>query len=449
LNRSISRWLYFAGQTLRGEPVADVLRELEASQRWPTERLLELQWKRMLSIARHAYDTVPHYRSAWDRAGITPNDLRTRADWDRLPALTKPEIQEHAKELTSSRADDAHVATTSGSSGTPVAVRRSHASWAHAHANVFRGWHWHGLDVGDRYAYFWGLSLEQAGRRQARLRDWFFNRERLSAFDITPESARAFYDVLRLRPARFGFGYPSAVTQFADEITRLGLDGRALGLKAVITTAEVLHPHRRERLAETFGCTIVDSYGSAEAGVSGFQCEAGSMHVPVESGVVDLVPAGNDLHEVLLTDLFNRAQPVIRYRIGDLVERASERCACGRGLPLIGRIHGRAGDSITLPGGRVVNGLLPYYIFRHHAKSGKVMEYQFAEYPDGVIELRIAPGPGWDSSLEREIEREVTAGLGMPVRVRTVPRFERRGRGKHRDYVKVDANGKLPEASRP
>ena len=173
------------------------------------------------------------------------------------------------------------------------------------------------------------------------------------------------------------------------------------------------------------------------------------MHVPVESGVVDLVPAGNDLYEVLLTDLFNRAQPVIRYRIGDLVEKGPDRCACGRGLPVLGRIHGRAGDSITLPDGRVVNGLLPYYIFRHHAKSGRVMEYQFAEYPDGAIELRIAPGPGWDSALEREIEREVTAGLGMPVRVRTVPRFERRGRGKHRDYVKVDAHGKLPEASAP
>jgi phenylacetate-CoA ligase len=443
---ALARGLYFAGQAYRGEPVRRVLHELEASQHWPLERLRELQWERMVALARHAYETTPFYRRRWTEAGMSPDALRSRADWDRLPALSKREIQEHGAELRSSDASG-HVATTSGSSGLPIAVLRSHESWAHAHANVFRGWRWHGLDVGDRYAYFWGLALDPAGRRTAWLRDAFFNRMRLSAFERSDMAMRHYFERLERWRPRFGFGYPSAATQFADAVARLGLDGRSLGFKCIITTAEVLHAHRRERLETTFGCRVVDSYGCAEIGVTGFDCEAGSMHVPIESVVVDLVPVGGGLHEVLLTDLFNRAQPVIRFRIGDLVEAAPAACRCGRQLPLLGRIQGRAGDSIRLSDGRIVNGLLPYYIFRHHAKSGKVMEYQFAQYPDGALELRVAPGTGWTDELAVEIEREVTDGLGTPVRLKVVPRFERRGRGKHRDFVQVDARGEVTETS--
>lgn len=435
--------MYYTGQAWRGEPVGRVLRNLEKSQHWPGERLRELQWQRMQTLARHAYDTVPFYRGRWDAVGLTPDSLRVRDDWDRLPTLSKADIQESARELLSTHAPRGHLATTSGSSGTPIAVLRSHASWAHAHANVFRGWHWHGIEVGDRYAYFWGLALDRAGQRQARMRDTFFNRLRLSAFDTSDASATAFYErLVRWRPA-FGFGYASSATQFADAVTRLGLDGRRIGFRAIITTAEVLHPHRRERLESTFGCRVVDSYGCAEAGVTGFACEAGGMHIPVESVVVDLVPAGDGLFEVVITDLFNLSQPVIRYRIGDLAEEGAANCSCGRQLPLLGQIQGRAGDSLRLADGRVVNGLLPYYIFRHHAKSGKVFEYQFAQYPDGALELRVSPGPGWEDALAREIEREVSAGLAIPVRLRVVPRFDRVGRGKHRDFVRVDADGNL------
>ena len=447
MNAALARWLYLAAQQRRGEPVAAVLRELEASQAWPLERLQALQWERQRVLARHAFETVPFYRERWSRAGFVPGDLRGPDDWARLPALEKREVQEQGAALLSTGARHAGVrATTSGSSGMPVAVLRGHRSWAHAHANVFRGWRWHGLDIGDPHAYFWGLALDASGRRQAGLRDWFFNRRRFSAFETEPARARAFHDRLRRRPARFAFGYPSAVMNFTALAAAQGLDLRALGWRAIVTTAEVLWPHQRERLAGAYGCAVVDSYGCAEAGVAGFECEAGGMHVPVESVVVDLEPAGEGLFEILLTDLHNRVQPLIRYRIGDLVGPAPGACACGRALPLLGTLQGRAGDTITLPDGRVVSGLLPYYIFRHHAKSGVVREYQFVEFPGGRLELRVAAGAGWNDAVAAGIRDEVSRGLGLPVEVRVVPRFERRGRGKHRDWVRAADLGEGPGA---
>jgi len=161
------------------------------------------------------------------------------------------------------------------------------------------------------------------------------------------------------------------------------------------------------------------------------------MHIATESAVMDLVPQPEGPAEVLLTDLHNFSEPVIRYRVGDLVEPSDGACACGRRLPAHGLIHGRAGDMIELPDGRRINGLLPYYIFRHHAKSGRVREYQFVQFPEGRIELRVTPGADWNDELRAEIAAEVTRGLGTPVDVRVVPRFERRGRGKHRDFVKA------------
>ena len=440
MNAKIARWLYFTAQHLRGEPVQSVLEALEASQYWSRERLLAQQWQRQQALVQHAFETVPFYRQRWAPLGLGSGPLTPDA-WRRIPPLEKHELRDSGALLVSSRAPRGLKSATSGSSGTPVAVLRSHLSWAHAHANVIRGWHWHGIDVGDRYAYFWGLALDPEGRQQSALRDRFFNRERLSAFEIDSTHAREFYSALRRRPVRWGFGYPSAAANFAHEVSSLGLDGRSLGFKAVVTTSEVLKEHQREILQSTFGCPVVDSYGCAETGVTGFQCEAGSMHVPVESVVVDVEPAADGALEVLLTDLHNYSEPVIRYRVGDFVGPAPEACACGRGLPLLGAIQGRAGDFLTLPDGRVVIGLLPYYIFRPHAKSGTVREYQFVEYPGGRIELRVLPGPGWREGSQAEIEGEVARGFGLPLKLRVVPSIRRIGRGKHRDFVKAEDLG--------
>src|SRR5262249_16671820 len=158
---------------------------------------------------------------------------------------------------------------------------------------------------------------------------------------------------LRAHPASFAYGYPSTLVQFADELSDAGLDGRALGWKGVFTTAEVLLPEWRERIEATFGCRVGDNYGCAECSDPRIEWQHGPMHQPIESTVADLAPPPDGLPELLLPDLHNWSQPLIRYRVGDLVERAAgDACACGRALPLLGRPIGRAGDNLVLPDGR-------------------------------------------------------------------------------------------------
>jgi len=450
VNATIARLAYYAAQRWRGEPVDTVLRELEESARWPAERLRDLQWERAHRIAGHALETVPLYRERFAAAGISPAELRTWADWARLPVLEKSDVREHGEALRSSRAPKGLVAATSGSSGTPVAVDRGHLSWAHAHANVFRAWRWWGLDCGDRHAYFWGVPLDPHYAEAAARRDRFFNRVRCSAFTLDAEHARAFHARLLRDSTRFALGYPSAVTQFADELRTAGLDGRALRWKAVITTAEVLHEAQRERIAGVFGCPVVDSYGCAEIGVAGFEHPDGGMRVPVESVVVDYEPLPEGGWGVLLTDLHNFRMPVIRYRVGDLAEPPAgpgpegawivpegSRCA----LPVLGTLQGRAGDTLVLADGRRLNANQPSYIFKTHGRDGRVREYQFVQFEAGRIELRIVPGPAWDASWRPRLIEEVRQVLGTTVELQEVPRIERRGRGKHRDFVRAEDLG--------
>jgi phenylacetate-CoA ligase len=424
---------------LRGEPVAEVARELEASQHWPLERLEALQWERMQRLVAFAYATVPYYRRAWDAVGFQPGDLRTRDDWRRLPMLDKVTLQERRHELLSSRPQRGLLSPTSGSTGLPTQVYRSHRSWAHGHANKFRQWRWFGVEAGERYAYFWGLAHDDAGRREASVKDLIFNRDRCSAFAMSPAYAGGFYERLRAHPATYAYGYPSTIVQFADEIALAGLDGPALGWKGVFTTAELLLPEWRERIESTFGCRVGDNYGCAECCDPGIECERGSMHATIESTVVDTAPLPQGHPELVLTDLHNYSQPLIRYRVGDMVEPPTETaCACGRGLPLLGRPIGRSGDNLVLPDGRQLNCHTTTYLFKHHGKAGHVREYQFVQHAGGRIELRIHPGPTWSDEIKEQLAREAREAFGTPIEISTVERFERRGRGKHRDFVRAE-----------
>jgi phenylacetate-CoA ligase len=449
VNAALARMAYYLAQQWRGEPVAGVLRELEDSARWPAERLRALHWERLKRLVHHCWDTVPFHRSRWERAGFAPGDLRSPADWARLPATDKSDVQEHAASMHSSRAPKGLKAATSGSSGTPVAVERAHLSWAHAHANVFRGWRWWGVDCGDPYAYFWGVPLDAEGRETASRKDRFFNRVRCSAFTLDAARAKSFHARLLTQRTRLAFGYPSAITQFADEVAAQRLDGRALGWRVVITTAEVLHEPQRERIHAAFGCPVVDSYGCAEIGVAGFEHPEGGQRIPVESVRVDFERTGDSGWGVLLTDLHNTLMPMLRYRVGDLAEPAGDptspddwplpkgsRCA----LPVLGTLAGRAGDTLVLPDGRRLNANQPSYIFKSHGREGRVREYQFVQYPERV-ELRIVAGPAWSEEWRPRLRSEVREVLGIDVEVKTVPRFERRGRGKHRDFIRFEDLG--------
>jgi len=92
----------------------------------------------------------------------------------------------------------------------------------------------------------------------------------------------------------------------------------------------------------------------------------------------------------------------------------------------------------VLPDGRQLNCHTTTYLFKQHGKAGHVREYQFVQHAQGRIELRIHPGPAWSEDVRAELGREAREAFGIPIEISTVERFERRGRGKHRDFVRAE-----------
>jgi phenylacetate-CoA ligase len=163
--------------------------------------------------------------------------------------------------------------------------------------------------------------------------------------------------------------------------------------------------------------------------------------------VVDYERTPDGAWSVLLTDLHNFRMPVLRYRVGDLVEPPGDPSVADFwplptgarvALPVLGRLQGRAGDTLVLPDGRRINANQPSYIFKTHGREGRVREYQFVQFPEGRVELRIVPGPAWDMSWRPRLQEEVRQVLGTEVEVCEVEQLERRGRGKHRDFVRAE-----------
>jgi len=155
--------------------------------------------------------------------------------------------------------------------------------------------------------------------------------------------------------------YPSFIRQLAEEQAagRLRVAPRKFG-----SVAETLTQQVREIARATWGAAVLNVYGATEVGVIGAECpHARGLHVAEDRVVVEVVDDENQPvapgavgSKVLVTALFNRALPLIRYELPDLVRLAAEPCPCGRHGMRLGSVEGRREDVLTLPahdGGRV------------------------------------------------------------------------------------------------
>ncbi len=172
--------------------------------------------------------------------------------------------------------------------------------------------------------------------RRHRAMPWRARTQRLfSAMTPLHELVKELNDFQPVMPG----GYPSVLEALAEQ-KRSG----TLRIHPVLISAagETLTAAAREQIATTFGCRVSNYYGSSEAVGLTYECAAQGLHVNSDWYIVepvddqgDPVPAGQLSHGVLVTNLANRVQPIIRYEMGDRVVMSSEPCPCGTVFPRI------------------------------------------------------------------------------------------------------------------
>jgi len=319
---------------------------------------------------RHALATVPYYRSL----GIREPRL------EAFPLLSRRTLREGYRELTSAAVDARRCvrASTGGSTGEPVWILldRDFQAWDYAtdmaYMEAFCGVS-HREYLASRRVVVWhrrrlppGVGL--AKRLAAALLGQLMYLEPYST--LTHERMT---DYLR----RINRHRPTAILAFASTLFELAKHARRTGTRMhrprfILTSVEMLFEPMRTAIEEVFGCPVHDLYAAAEVGRMAVECSRGRLHVLSYHNHVEVldpqgapVPPG-EVGRVVVTSLHNRAMPLIRYDIGDLVRRTSKPCTCGSPLPLLGEIQGRIVDRFVRSDGALVYGGIFIAMFYEH-----------------------------------------------------------------------------------
>ncbi|MCZ6649679.1 MAG: hypothetical protein O7D35_03355 [Acidobacteria bacterium] len=407
----------------RRHPVLTELQHLEQEQWLPAPEMVRIQKSRLLAILSGAMASVPYYRQRLAKrfGSGTPLDLPDAfASW---PILTRTELAAARDSLVSTAPLPAAAIWnhTGGSTGEPVSFLQEHHYRVVNLAATARHDRWAGWDFGRPTALLWGADRDLAAaagwRRRLETR-WWRRQVEMDAFEMSAGAMAAFSRRLRRLRPRVLRGYASALDLFARHVMDQGRPFPALG--GIISCAETLSSEMRRRLETVFRCKVFDRYGSREFGLIASQCREGRYHVNSRGVYVEIlngdVPAApGQVGKVIITGLVARAMPLIRYDTGDVAEAAAdEACACGRGLPLVGRVHGRVGDFVLTPDGRMIHGEFFTHLFYG---SRCVRGFTLTQDAEGGLVLAVTgDGDGLETEL-REVVAAMTRRLGAGARL--------------------------------
>lgn len=433
MNPRLARTLaYYPATLLRGERVRHFLQIYRKTQWWSPERIEQWQLTRLRKLLDLALASSALYRKRFRSAGIERGeDICSLSDLCRLPVLTKGDLIEYLDQVRSHRSRFCSAKTTGGSTGEPVTLYKNPEALARERAATWRCYEWAGLDLAAPQARLWGVPQTARGRLTAALADVFGNRRRISAFDLDVDSLIRYHGVLRAFKPHFIYGYASALDEYAAAVMRCGLE-RLQSVKCVISTSEVLTDATRDRIEAAFGVKCFNEYGCGEVGSIAHECEAGSLHVVSENLVVqDASGEGS----ITVTDLFNAESPLIRYQVGDVATIRRSACACGRSLPILETVAGRAYDIVVTASGRKVHPEALIYVFEDLKGRGRaVRQFQVVQRAVDRIEVYVVPGEDWRGDYAEVIDRRMAEvlGQGMVCKIDLVDSISREESGKMR-----------------
>ena len=206
------------------------------------------------------------------------------------------------------------------------------------------------------------------------------------------------------------FGYATIVSMLArgQELGRLHIKPVLL-----VLTAEGLAEEEYGRIAREFGAKVGNLWGSTEIGGPAYSCAEGWLHVvgdwiilePVDANF-RAVPPGEQSHTVLVTNLANRVQPILRYDLGDRIVQRPDPCPCGNPLPAI-RVQGRSADVLSFPTEHGEQVSIPPLAFEVDHLPG-VELLQIVQNAPTRLRVRLRPAPGADpDSVWRTVHSEL------------------------------------------
>ncbi|NQU71844.1 MAG: phenylacetate--CoA ligase family protein, partial [Rhodospirillales bacterium] len=232
--------------------------------------------------------------------------------------------------------------------------------------------------------------------------------------------------------------YPSNLLALGEYFENSNLTLPAL--RQVCTVSELVSDRLRDTMRRVWNVPVKDLYSCEEAGCLAHQCpDHDHYHVQSENIYLEIVdengapcPAG-ETGRVLITTLHNFATPLIRYEVGDYAEWGPQ-CPCGRGLPVITRIHGRRRNRLALPNG---NSEFPYLgeYADYRQITTAIRQFQFIQHSVEEVEMKLVVAEPLTPEQETKIKDLIVRSLGHPFRISI----------SYHDDIPKSASGKFEE----
>lgn len=442
-------WPALPGQ--QGLFLATLLAQLEQSQWLPAEDIERAQMQQLSVLIEHAKRHSRFYAERF--SAFRPDQaMDLRECLSAMPLLRRADLQSRRTDIDCAwlppEHGEASLAHSTGSTGEPVAVRRSGLNGLIWMAMTLREHLWQQRDFSQPLAIIRAqLGDEDAARHGVSAKDWgvpvghLFDSGPAHGLNLQTDIARQAEWLRQINPG-YLLTYPNNLSALLDlaeaDTDHLAGMGR---LKQVRTIGETLHDSLRERCRRILGVEIADLYSTQEVGVIAIECpQADGYHLMAEGVVVELLGdddlpcAAGETGRIVVTDLHNFATPLIRYDLGDLAE-ADGPCACGRGLPKIRRILGRQRNLLRLPDGRRFWPLVGAYSFREIAP---VRQYQVIQRSLERVTLRLAVARPLNTAEEHGLAEKLVEFLGYRFAVDfeyCAPTIPRGAGGKFEDFV--------------
>lgn len=397
---------------LNGFPIKEAQQELDKIVRLSNQEHLVFIENKKREIVDFHLQNNSYYRNF-----VGKNECK---NWNEIPVMTKKDFQRPLEERLSKGypKNNIYVNKTSGSSGDPFVFAKckySHAmTWA---SNIYR-FGWYNIDFNHSFqARFYGIPLDKIGYYKERLKDLLTHRYRFPIFNLSD----IFLENLLKKFSQSSFdyinGYTSSIVLFAEFLKRKNIVLKDIcpSLKVCMVTSEMLFEDDKILLETQFGIPIVNEYGASELDLIAFQNPKGEWQLNSETLFIEIldennnpVPNGKE-GKVVITSLYNKAHPFIRYEIGDL-GIIDENSTIKK--PLLKKLLGRTNDVAILPSGKKSPGLTFYYVTKSIIKDdGNVKEFVIKQIAINQFEIDYVSDTELTSTQIQEIEKAIATYL--------------------------------------
>ena len=405
----------------------------------PREVLEALQLKRLKQVVQRVYHTVGFYRKSFDKAGVTPDDIKTLDDLRRFPFTTKQDLRDNYPfgMFAVPMSSIVRLHASSGTTGRSTVVgytKRDIETWSELMARCFVA---AGVTKNDiiHNAYGYGLFTGGLGAH--------YGAEKLGASVIPMSGGNTKRQIMILQD----FGptaiccTPSYALNLAEQGKAMGIDMRSLKLRVGVFGAEPWSDKMRQEIENVLGITALNIYGLSEImgpGVA-MECIEGrnGMHIFEDHFLVETIhpetgevlPPGES-GELVFTTITKEAFPLIRFRTRDISRLFTEPCRCGRTLHRMDRVTGRSDDMLIIRGVNVFPSQIEAILL---AIEGVEPQYQLIVDRAGNLDTL---------EIQVEVGEQVFANADE---VRVIQNMERRIVKDIKDYLGVTAKVKLVE----